>query len=89
MPCINLCSVSLPYGIVGWSVVCDCAISLSYSLSLPCTDQYMFALDVWTGGNDHDTEDTWVWGYPSGEAMSYTNWGGVEPNNVQYGPTDS
>ena len=23
----NICSVSLPHGVVGWSVVCDCCIS--------------------------------------------------------------
>ena len=27
-----MCSVSLPHGAVGWSPVCDCGISWSYSL---------------------------------------------------------
>ena len=27
------CSVSLPHGVVGWSVVCACGISCSYSLA--------------------------------------------------------
>ena len=28
------CSVSTPHGSLGWSAVCDCHISLSYSLTL-------------------------------------------------------
>ena len=28
------CSVALPNGVVGWPAVCDCGISLSYSLSI-------------------------------------------------------
>ena len=27
MSCYCICSVSLPYGVVGWSAVCDCDIS--------------------------------------------------------------
>ena len=30
--CACLCSVSLPRGAMGWSAVCDCGISWSYSL---------------------------------------------------------
>ena len=30
------CSVSLPGGALGWSTVCDCDISLLYSLTLSC-----------------------------------------------------
>ena len=32
MPCGCLCSVTLPYGAVGWSAMYDCGISWSYSL---------------------------------------------------------
>ena len=32
--CDSQCSVALPRGAMGWSVVCDCGISLSYSLAL-------------------------------------------------------
>ena len=31
--CDCYCSVALSYGVVGWSAVCDCGISLSYSLA--------------------------------------------------------
>ena len=30
---ITVCPVALPYGVVGWSAVCDCGISLSHSLT--------------------------------------------------------
>ena len=33
MYCYYKCSVALPYGVIGWSAVCDCGISLSYSLT--------------------------------------------------------
>ena len=33
MSCDSQCSVALPRGTVGWSAVCDCGISLSYSLA--------------------------------------------------------
>ena len=33
IPCACWCSVSLPYSAVGCSAVCDCGISLSYSLT--------------------------------------------------------
>ena len=33
MHCYYKCSVALPHGAVGWSAVCDCGISRSYSLS--------------------------------------------------------
>ena len=33
MSCYYKCSIALPHGTVGWSVVCDCGISLSYSLT--------------------------------------------------------
>ena len=33
MSCDCLCSVALPRGSVGWSAVCDCGISWSYSLT--------------------------------------------------------
>ena len=32
MSCYSICSVTLPHGAVGWSALCDCGISLSYSL---------------------------------------------------------
>ena len=38
--CSNLCSVSLPYGAVVWSAVCDCGISWSYSLTLSNNFKY-------------------------------------------------
>ena len=31
--CYCKCPVSLPLGAVGWSAVCDCGISCSYSLT--------------------------------------------------------
>ena len=31
--CDCWCSVALPHGVVGWSAVCDCGISCSYSLT--------------------------------------------------------
>ena len=31
---VTPCSMSLPDGAVGWSVVCDCGISWSYSLGV-------------------------------------------------------
>ena len=34
MSCDSHCSVALPHGIMGWSAVCDCGISLSYLLAL-------------------------------------------------------
>ena len=33
MYCYYKCSVALPHGAVGWSAVCDCGISWSYSLT--------------------------------------------------------
>ena len=33
MSCFCYCSVALPHGAMGWSAVCDCGISLSYSLA--------------------------------------------------------
>ena len=33
MPCYCKCPVALPQGAVGWSAVCDCGISWSYSLT--------------------------------------------------------
>ena len=46
--------------------------------------QFMVTLDsldnyVWIGGNDIDTEGSWVW--IDGSAWNYTNWGSGEPNN--------
>jgi hypothetical protein len=35
----------------------------------------------WIGFNDRVTEDVWVW--ENGSPDSYTNWGGVEPNDWQ------
>ena len=32
MSCYCQCSVALPHDAVGWSAVCDCDISLSYSV---------------------------------------------------------
>ena len=32
------CSVTLPQGVVVWSIVCNCGISLSYSRLFPCDD---------------------------------------------------
>ena len=32
MSCCCKCFVTLPHGAMGWYVVCDCGISLSYSL---------------------------------------------------------
>ena len=34
MSCDSQCSVALPYGAVGWSVLCACGIPLSYALLL-------------------------------------------------------
>ena len=34
------CSVSLPHGAFGWSAVCDCGISWSYSLTFLFGSQY-------------------------------------------------
>ena len=31
-----LCAVSIPRGVMGWSMVCDCGISWSHSLKLCC-----------------------------------------------------
>ena len=31
--CDCYCSVALPHGDVGWSALCDCGISYSYSLA--------------------------------------------------------
>ena len=31
--CYSKCPVALPYGAVGWSAVCDCGVSWSYSLT--------------------------------------------------------
>ena len=36
MPFDCYCSVSLPHGALGWSAVCDCGISWSYSLTFYC-----------------------------------------------------
>ena len=33
MSCDSQCSVALPHGAVGWSAVCDCGISGSYSIA--------------------------------------------------------
>ena len=33
LSCGCYCSVSLPPGVMGWSVVCDCDISWSYSIT--------------------------------------------------------
>ena len=33
MSCYYKCSMALPHGAVGWSAVCDCGISRSYSLT--------------------------------------------------------
>ena len=33
LSCDCKCSVSLPHGAAGWSAVCDCGISWSYSLT--------------------------------------------------------
>ena len=33
MYCYHKCSVAVPHGAVGWSAVCDCGISWSYSLT--------------------------------------------------------
>ena len=41
LPCLMscYCSVALPRGVMRWSAaVCDCAISLSYSLTVGSTD---------------------------------------------------
>ena len=32
MFCYCKCSVAFPHGAMGWSAVCDCGVSLSYSL---------------------------------------------------------
>ncbi len=36
-------------------------------------------VQAWLGGNDIAQEGTWTWN--TGEAFSYTNWAGGEPNN--------
>ena len=33
MTCDSQCSVTFPHGAVGWSAVCNCGISWSYSLA--------------------------------------------------------
>ena len=49
------CSVDLPHGAVGWSAVCDCGISCSYSL----TNGYVTALDKFAKSTiDFTTGDT-------------------------------
>ena len=40
MPCDFCCFVALTHGVVGWSAVCDCGISLSYSLSFYLLSSY-------------------------------------------------
>ena len=43
--CYCKCSVILPHSAVGWSVVCDCGISLSYSLFDPYQEQHCVGPD--------------------------------------------
>ena len=45
----NICSVWLPHGAVGWSVVCNCGISWSYYLF----SEVIFVHLVWIGGVKH------------------------------------
>ena len=40
MSCDFWCSVALPHGVVGWSAVYDCGISLSYSLTIYLFSSY-------------------------------------------------
>ena len=49
LPCGCLCSVSFPCGTNGWSVVCDCDISLSYSLVFVC---FIFLRNVYSQGHN-------------------------------------
>ena len=37
-------------------------------------------MGFFAGGNDIEVEGTWVWN-PSGEEISYSNWGPGEPQN--------
>ena len=45
MYCYYKCSVALPHGAVGWSAVCDCDISRSYSLFSINYSPYTYCLD--------------------------------------------
>ncbi|WP_456388640.1 lectin-like protein [Profundibacter sp.] len=42
-----------------------------------------FNLNSWLGGTDSTTEGTWEW--TTGEAFTYTNWYGGEPNDYRSG----
>ena len=46
MSCDGQCSMALPHGAVGWSVVCDCGISLSYSLAFYYTFRKLIKKDT-------------------------------------------
>ena len=52
----NICSVSLPHGAVGWSVVCNCGISWSYYLF----SEVVFVHLVWIDGVKHRLINTVV-----------------------------
>ncbi|KAH3775341.1 hypothetical protein DPMN_176742 [Dreissena polymorpha] len=57
---------------------------------LKTTIQHLHAHDdlntvgYWTGANDLEVEGHWVWGYPSENAVRYTDWHAGEPNNQWY-----
>ena len=46
--CDCLYSLPLPYGAVGWSVVCDCGISWSYSLTCRSLEATKFSVFIKT-----------------------------------------
>ena len=47
MSCGYYCSMSLRYGAVGWSTLCDCGISRSYSFCNDIPNYYKFEKEVW------------------------------------------
>lgn len=49
----------------------------AYAVASPFHNSYY--VTAWIGANDVATEGAWEW--TSGEAFSYTNWSGGEPNN--------
>ncbi len=39
-------------------------------------------LYVWTSGNELATEGDYEWGFNTGDAIEFFEWGGGQPNNV-------
>ena len=42
----------------------------------------MDTMGFYTGGNDIEVDAVWVWNYPSGVELSYSNWSPGEPHNA-------